>query len=114
MVTGALQESLLGNGIAIVGARRRTRPHPQLAMSDQTAVCQHKWTDVYNGTKCLLCETFYPFGCAPWDDEVKDGFDFGNDSDEPDEWDEDEEDGALDLEDRFDRSIARAFERFKK
>ena len=90
-------------------------------MSDTTEICQHKWTDVYNGTKCQLCETFYPFGCAPWDDEVKDGFDFGDGSDEPDEWDdyeEDgpddyEEDGPMDLEDAFDRSIERAFARFK-
>ncbi len=74
-----------------------------------TEVCPHKWVDDYYGTKCILCETFYPFGCAPWDDEVKDGFDFGDDSEE---WNDYDEDGPLDLEDAFDRSIERAFARF--
>jgi hypothetical protein len=46
-----------------------------------TEVCQHKWVDEYYGTKCVLCETFYPFGCAPWDDQA-------NDLDEMDEFEE--------------------------
>ena len=31
-------------------------------------ICKHEWVDEYYGTKCKLCETFYPYGCAPWDD----------------------------------------------
>jgi hypothetical protein len=74
-----------------------------------TEVCQHKWVDEYYGTKCVLCETFYPFGCAPWDDDVKDGFDFGDDSEDQDEWDDYEEDGPMDLEDQLECALDRAF-----
>lgn len=56
------------------------------------AECEHEWAEEYYGTRCAKCKTFYPHGCAPWDDDVRDGFDFGddeydNDEDlESDEW----------------------------
>jgi len=46
--------------------------------------CQHEWVDEYYGTKCTKCETSYPHGCAPWDEDVEEGFDFGDDYDEED------------------------------
>lgn len=71
--------------------------------------CPHTWVDEYYGTKCQTCGTFYPFGCAPWDCDVRDGFDLGDDSEEPDEWDDYEEDGPLDLEDQLERALDIAF-----
>jgi len=31
--------------------------------------CQHDWKEEYYGTRCMKCDLFYPYGCAPWDDE---------------------------------------------
>lgn len=30
--------------------------------------CAHEWREEYYGTRCVQCDTFYPFGGAPWDD----------------------------------------------
>jgi hypothetical protein len=42
----------------------------------------HAWDDEYYGTRCTKCGLFYPFGCAPWDDNESDD---GGEGEE--EWD---------------------------
>lgn len=91
-----------------------TEPHGRISMShpcnDGTLFGSHEWVETYYGTQCRRCETFYPHGCAPWDDDMREGFDFGDDSgpeDEWDEWDDYEEDGPLDLEDQLDNALDR-------
>lgn len=51
-----------------------------LDCKDGTLFGNHKWVEEYYGTRCTKCKTFYPHGCAPWDEEVREGFDF-NDGD---------------------------------
>ena len=36
--------------------------------SQMTEECNHNWTEEYYGTRCTICNLFYPHGCAPWDE----------------------------------------------
>ena len=38
----------------------------------QVLECRHEWKEVYYGYQCIRCNTFYPFGCAPWDEAEDD------------------------------------------
>ena len=38
------------------------------AFTSQQEDCSHEWHEEYYGYHCSLCDLFYPFGCAPWDD----------------------------------------------
>lgn len=51
--------------------------------------CKHNWKEEYYGTRCDICNLFYPFGCAPWDDDEEPDDDRDDyDDDLPDEFEE--------------------------
>jgi hypothetical protein len=66
--------------------RRRARklrgePNPYI----KALYCHHQWSEEYYGTRCKKCDTFFAFGCEPWDyyddhgysSAVDDGYDDG-------------------------------------
>jgi hypothetical protein len=42
----------------------------------------HEWKEEYYGWRCVHCELFFAFGCAPWDYCEDDGFDTFDGEDE--------------------------------
>lgn len=35
---------------------------------------RHDFQEEYYGYKCINCGLFYPYGCAPWEDEDDESF----------------------------------------
>lgn len=36
---------------------------------------KHQWKEEYYGWRCVNCQLFYAFGCAPWEFAEDDDFD---------------------------------------
>lgn len=60
----------------------------EVGCNDGTLCGAHEWQETYYGTECRRCKTFYPHGCAPWDDGPVETDDFDDEEISSDTFDD--------------------------
>lgn len=58
----------------VLNRRRRRKAEQSQNPYIRALNCKHQWKEEYYGTRCKKCDTFYAFGCAPWEYYDDDGY----------------------------------------